>query len=564
MTIYKQNVIAKMLFTLLFLLPIAGFSQDTGVYCSASTTWNGTSWSNGEPSASKDVIFTGNYTFNGSILNACSLFVLDGAHVLFTQKANAIVVHNITVAQTAELVFESDCNLIQTLGDQNTGKVTVKRKSSKIKKDDFTLWSSPVKGQTLLGFSSQTLTNRFYTYSTVDNVYNTIQTPATATFETAKGYLIRSGENQPESPEQWEGNFTGTPNTGDIAIALNYANPVKAYNSVGNPYPSPINITKFLNENSNVIDGSLWLWRKTDNPSKSSYATVTKFGYQANTQYDSDNTMENPYAINAEGIINTGQGFIVKAKNTQNLVFNNGMREGINTDIFFRTGNEPEVTTMSRFWLNVTAEDVFSQALIGYTAGATTGFDYGWDGEAIMDGGITLYSLTGTQKLAIQARPEFMAQDIVPMGFKTQSAGTFSISLDHMDGLFAEGQPIYLKDSTTGTIHDFTKGSYTFTCEAGTFENRFTVVYNQTLGTNNPQVQNKDVIIYSNNKQVKIQSTEEIQAVVVYDILGRKLYENNLVNDTTFTTTTLNTQQVIIATVTLSNGTLVSKKIILQ
>lgn len=564
MTIYKHNVIAKMLFTLLLLLPVAGFSQNTGIYCSSSTTWNGTTWSNGEPSADKDVIFNGDYTFNNETLNACSLFVLDGAHVLFTQKANAIIVHNVTVEQTASLVFESDSNLIQILGNQNTGTVTVKRKSSNVKKDDFTLWSSPVIGQTLLGFSPQTLTNRFYTYSSTENIYNTVQTPATTTFEAGKGYLIRIGEDHPNTPQQWEGTFTGIPNTGEITIPLSYVNDTKAYNAVGNPYPSPISVTRFLNDNSNVIDGTLWLWRKTDDPAKSSYAALTKLGYQANTPYDSSNTIQNPYLLDAEGIINTGQGFIVKAKAASDLVFNNTMRKAINTDIFFRNADDSDVMTVSRFWLNVTAENVFSQTLIGYTSEATTGFDYGMDGESIMDGGITFYSIAADKKLAIQARPEFTDSDTVAMGFKTQSTGTFTVTLDHMDGLFTQGQEIYLKDNTTGTIHDLTKGSYSFTSAAGTFENRFTIVYNQTLGTNNPQEQLKDVIVYSNNNMVKIQSTEQIQSVIVYDLLGRTLYENDNVNDVTFTSSQIKTKEVVIAKIILSNTTVISKKIIPQ
>lgn len=564
MTIYKHNVIAKMLFTLLLLLPVAGFSQDTGIYCSSSTTWNGTTWSNGEPSANKDVIFNGNYTFNGETLNACSIFVLDGANVLFTEKANAVIVHNVTVAQTATLIFESDSNLIQTLGDKNTGKVTVKRKSSKVKKDDFTLWSSPVSGQNLLGFSPQTLTNRFYTYNSTENIYNTVQAPATTTFEAGKGYLIRIGEEHSESPDKWEATFTGVPNTGEVTIPLSYVNDAKAYNAVGNPYPSPISVTRFLNDNSNVIDGTLWLWRKTDDPAKSSYAALTKLGYQANTPYDSNNSIQNPYLLDAEGIINTGQGFIVKAKASKELVFNNAIRKAVNTDIFFRTAVESDAATVSRFWLNVTADNVFSQTLIGYTPEATIDFDYGMDGESIMDGGITFYSIAAGKNLAIQARPAFTASDVVRMGFKAQSAGTFTVALDHMDGLFAQGQDIYLKDKTTGAIHDLTNGSYSFTSAAGTFEDRFTIVYTQTLGTNNPQNELNDVIVYSNNNKLKIESTEQIQSVFVYDLLGRILFENDNVNDVSFASTPINTQQVIIAKIILSNTTVITKKITLQ
>ncbi len=86
------------------------------------------------------------------------------------------------------------------------------------------------------------------------------------------------------------------------------------------------------------------------------------------------------------------------------------------------------------------------QALIGYTAIASTQFDNGWDGETILDGGVTIYSIVENKKLAIQARPEFETTDVVKLGFKTSTAGTYQFNLDHMDGLFATGQHVYVKD----------------------------------------------------------------------------------------------------------------------
>jgi hypothetical protein len=574
----EKNRIAKTLFYLLMLFPLMARPQqdaslntpgDAIVYCDASTVWNGNAWSNGEPQTGKDAIIAGDYTFIAGTFNACSLNVLNGAHVSFAQNTNAVIVHNIHVAQNAELIFESSSNLIQTQGQENTGSVIIKRNSSLIKKDAYTLWSSPVSGQLLLDFSPLTLLNRFYTYNTTDNIYNCIVSPATTAFQAAKGYLIRTGEDHPLTPVTWEGRFEGTPNTGDIAIALSYASENQSYNSVGNPYPSPISITKFLDTNAEAINGTLWLWRKTGDPAKSSYATVTKLGYQSNAAPDPDNTtIQDPFALHEEGILNTGQGFLVKATAGQDLVFDNAMRLPVNSQSFFRTasqkdGDDDEET--SRLWLNLTAENVFSQVLIGYTEEGTTGYDNSFDGEAIMDGKTTLYSFAGTKKLAIQARPEFEDDDIVPLGFKTETAGTFTFALDHVDGIFADDQHIYIIDTANSSVNDITEEGYTFTCAAGTFENRFKVVYDEdTAGTDTPAAIEKGIIVYSSNHQVKIESTEEIVSVTVYDLLGRIVFTADNIAATDFSSADINVTAPVITRITLSNGTVVSKKIVVQ
>jgi len=571
-----------LLLYLLMLLPFAGFSQvefpspgcNTGIFCNTSTTWNGTEWSNGEPAEDKDVIFAADFTV-GSTLSACSVFVQNGALVNFTGSANAVVMHSVNVQEGSALIFDSGCNLIQAESVQNSGNVTFKRNSSKIRKDDFTLWSSPVSGpQTLLEFSPETLINRFYTYNTVDNIYNTISDPSATTFTGAKGYLIRTPESHPEEPAFWEGEFTGVPNTGNVTIAMAYVNENKAYNAVGNPYPSPISITKFLEANTSVIEGTIWLWRKTNDAGKSSYATVTKLGYQSNTSAADvieNDVIADPFSVDEEGIINTGQGFIVKAKNTNNLVFDNAMRMEVSSSLFFRTNqyittSEPTTVEASRIWLNVAnTSEGFAQTLIGYTEEGTLEYDNGLDGESILDGGVVLYSIADNKKLAIQARPAFTDADEVQLGFKTQSAGTFEFSLGGFDGLFEEGQNIYIEDNVTGSIHNLKDGNYSFTSEAGIFEDRFKVIFSETLGTDNPAINEAGLALYSGNRQLNIKSGEIIESVVIYDLHGRIVFNEKNINRSEFTSGPLTTtNQMVVVNITLANNRVISKKVIIN
>jgi hypothetical protein len=568
--------------------------DNAGVYCESSTTWNGTAWSNGTPTDTKDVIFTGNFTQDGGEFNACSIFVEGTAKVDFKGNSNAVVVHNVNVEPTASLTFESSSNLIQVENTQNIGEVTVKRNGSKLKRLDYTIWSSPVTGtQTMSEFSPLTSPTRFYNYDTPTNSYISINSPQTTTFAKAKGYLIRmpnqleTGDNHFQAYNAggysfaFEGIFNGIPNNGNVYIPLQHASTANSYNAVGNPYPSPISVTDFIDANINNIEGTIWIWRKTNNPNKTSYCTVTKLAYVANTALggggaegaNGNDLIANPFSIDSKGVLNTGQGFIVKSKNTQNLVFRNNMRKAINTNKFFRTGNpgtESEGGLQAdRFWLNVTSgEDVFTQTMVGYTAGGTVGYDNGLDGKTIADSGVNLYSVVDTLKLAIQARPQFRVTDVVPLGFKSDVAGSFVLSIDHMDGIFMGGQQIYIKDNTTGVVQDLTAGNYTFTSETGTFNNRFEVIYTtatEELGINAPQAAAKDVIVYRNGKQVGIKSSEEIKSVTVYDMLGKIVYQHDNVNADEFTTSDINTaQQVLVASIILDNNQVISKKIMMN
>jgi len=125
--------------------------------------------------------------------------------------------------------------------------------------------------------------------------------------------------------------------------------------------------------------------------------------------------------------------------------------------------------------------------LIGYIDGATQGVDISFDGKLI-ETGSSISSLIDNEKYVIQGRAlPFEATDIVPLNFIATTVGSYTISIDHTDGLFSGNQNIYLKDKLLNTTHDLKTSAYTFNTEAGTFANRFEIVYNSApLVVTNP------------------------------------------------------------------------------
>jgi hypothetical protein len=263
------------------------------------------------------------------------------------------------------------------------------------------------------------------------------------------------------------------------------------------------------------------------------------------------------------GIIQVGEGFIVKTTSTS-LVFNNGQRVANNADQFLRTAT----IERNRIWLNLsdaTANALINQMMVAYMTGATQDVDAAIDGRFFNDSSTALNSFLNNEEFAVQGRSlPFDATDIVPLAFKAAAAGSYTITLDHVDGLFAGGaQTIYLKDNLTNSIYDLSTGGYTFTSDAGAFNTRFEIVYQSALGTTHPTFTANNVVIYSQNHDFVINTGSVIMASVkVFDIRGRLLLEKKGINSNQTVFNGGEANQVLMVQITSENGDVVNKKVI--
>jgi hypothetical protein len=325
----------------------------------------------------------------------------------------------------------------------------------------------------------------------------------------------------------------------------------KRFNLVGNPYPSPITISTFVSDNTANITGTLYFWRKT-NGSGTAYCTYAGSTFVTNN---------NAQSANPNGVIQTGQGFFVEGTGVGTaLAFKNTQRVANTANQFFRTN----VIENNRIWLNLTnATGIFSQMAVGYITDATQGVD-SLDGKYINDAPVALTSIINAEEYTIQGRAlPFATTDTVPLGFKTNAAGNYTIAIDHVDGLFSTGQTVFLKDNLLNTVSDLSAGSYSFASAIGTFNSRFEVVYQSTLAVTNPTFTANSVIAFSANGEIKINSGSTIMELVrVYDLQGRLLAEKKQINASETTITTTASNQVLLVEITAANGSKITKKII--
>lgn len=520
----------------------------TNVYCTASTTmignvvldlagtttWTGLSWNNGVPTSSDTAIIAANYSETANIY-ACSLIVNSNA-VVSIPSGNSVTLNSaLTVESGSTFTIESDANFIQRQSDAiNTGNITVKRNSN-IKRLDYVYWSSPVANQKFVDFSPQTITTRFLTYNEGTDKFDPVDNPVgninTATFTPAKGYAVRAPNNHTSAETLWTGEFKGKPNNGDYTFDLIYKSgtldppngPGNGYNLVGNPYPSNI-----------VLDGDKGLFQANN-------GKIGKIAYFWNNsapnvaQQGSSYTGEN-YAVynkaggapatgssvKPDGVVKLGQGFIVQALTASNtLTFTNSMRDGSLPSTFY---DRKETQSKDRFWLQLTTPNQnFNTLLVAYVPEASNAFEIDYDAPMMGTSSDGLFSMLGNEKLSIQGRQYPLdPKDVVSLGSNHFVAGNYVISLQEAEGIFDNGQNIYLKDNQTNIITNLSQESYTFAAAEGLTEGRFEIVYqtNGVLDTNG--VKKDELLVYRTGNDFVIKSTnKKISAVEVYDTSGR-------------------------------------------
>ncbi|MEO8255612.1 MAG: T9SS sorting signal type C domain-containing protein, partial [Flavobacterium sp.] len=544
-----------------------GVSTNSNVIEVASplTVYNG-SWSNGVPDANKNVLFLSNYNVDLS-LEACSCYIATDVQVHVDSDSIFKLQNDLDIIGNGSLTFENDSSFIQVNDEAvNTGIINYKRETSPVENFDYVYWSSPVKNLMLYDFSPNS--DKYYSYAKG----NWIQQLGNNTMEPAgKGFIIRVPKLDTSFSQTFV--FNGVPNNGVISVAVE---DVKS-NLIGNPYPSAIDADLFIEKNESKISSALYFWTHNTKRhlvgsqyvySSNDYATYTKTGGVGTDKAKSTLGLGSIPC----GKIAAGQSFFVSSNTNGFFEFNNSMRigtSGLNSQ-FFKQSNTKKINKVekNRVWLNLTNDNgAFKQLLVGYVTGATNGFDNLYDGVSISGNSfIDFYSLNDSKDYTIQGRAlPFNQIDEVPLGYKTSIAGMFQISIDNLDGIFIN-ENIYLEDRMTNTIHDLKSEIYSFITEIGTFNNRFVLRYtdNSKLFTNNKQIKEKGIIVSVKNRQIKINSFEQIiSSIKVYDLKGSLIYKKNKVKNNEFIITQLQiSSQVLIVKIELEEGKWVSEKVI--
>ena len=533
--------------------------------CTNSSVWDGTNWSNGIPSNGKELTFQDNYTFSASA-NACSCTIDSGKTV--TILGGRTLGLSFDYSGAGNLILEDKASLFQSDDEIiNTGIIHVKRKSSPILKFDYTYWSSPVESQKLIDVSPKTLSDKFFSYDY--GIKNWKQEIPSTIMTTGRGYIIRGPQDFSTTvPAIHEAIFKGIPNNGEIKVNVGA---LDHYNLIGNPYPSAIDADTFINDNSEVIKGTLYFW------THNTPITNNKYTYTDYAVYNLLGGVVTRAALSSgmnetrpDGTIASCQSFFVQSLVSGEVKFDNSMRVKEQNASFFKPGKIKNTKKgkieKNRIWLNLTNRDgIFKQLLLGYTENATDKYDPSFDGEAFNGNQyVNFYSINENKNWAIQGRGlPFQENDVIALGYQTEINGILSISIDRLDGIFTN-QSVFLEDKQINVLHDLKKEPYDFTAEKGIFNDRFQLKFaDKKLNIENSGIFNNDVTVYQFQKQLAIKSTsQQIQKLEIFDMLGQLIFEDNPKTDDVILRKLKPKNQFLILKIETDKGKLITKKVL--
>ena len=528
-------------------------SNEIALTTLGSPTWNGTAWSNTTgPDASTPAIIDGDYA--GPAITAQSLTVNAGKTLTVTDFVSAgnVTNHgNIIVADGANFVQ------IGTFTAEAGSAFKVQKNTLPVKRLAYINWSSPLQNapQTLKEFSfgkmvdgtsqsaTGTVDNRFFTYN--NNVFESVA--ATSTFSTAAGYLIRTPNDFTSAARVFHGQFEGfAPNSG--TVTFDHAAIGGDFVLLGNPYPSAISLADFLAANTGTL-GTVYVWN--------SQAEMDSNQQYTGTNYNTYSTLGEVPAGSLNGYLPVGQAFFVeRGAAASPFVFTDDMRRTTEQGLFSKAGAD-------RFWLELTTPaGAKPQLLLGFTAGATAGFDAKYDATLLGTNADALYTRAGSRKLVIDAHGAFSADDSFAVQADLSTAGNYTIGVLKSEGVFANGQQIWLTDHLTGSVTLISEQPYTFTAQSGSVAGRFTLQFRPGTALSTGTAVKTEMTLFSSGSEIHAAADRNITSLEVYDTSGRQLVVATPAQKET--TLQVNFKGVVIVKALLQDGTVQTKKLMLK
>lgn len=392
-----------------------------------------------------------------------------------------------------------------------------------------------------------------YKFDNYANAYaNWVQITENNPIRVGQGYIFK-GTGTTTTNQNYT--FKGKPNNGTIATNTVGSDQLLL---AGNPYPSVLNATKFINDNINSIDGTLYFWEHYS--SNNTHILSNYEGGYAARNLTGGVPPVAPDLISGRGssskmpnqFIPVGQGFFVNGKigSGGTVVFNNEQRafykenESSYSNPLFKTSdstiktsnsnqynkiiNSPlEVDNCMKIRLGFNSNNNYHrQILLGFmNEKATSGIDLGYDAFNFDNFPNDMYFLNGESQLVIQGEGYFNINASYPLGIKTAVEGKVSFVIDGLEN-FDEDQEIFIYDKDNDSYHDIRTEKFEVNLPVGTNHTRFALrfVNSKTLGTeentlNTIQIRHSketNTLVITNNL---LDLT--VEKVVIYNSLGQ-------------------------------------------
>jgi hypothetical protein len=374
-----------------------------------------------------------------------------------------------------------------------------------------------------------------YKFDDYGNAYaNWNQIGETGGLRVGQGFTLK-GSGAAGSTQNYT--FIGKPNNG--TINTNSVGPEDLL-LTGNPYPSALDATAFINDNINSIeDGTLYFWEHytTNNTHiladyQGGYAVRNLSGGTPPSSIGVDFISGLGSSTKTPGqFIPVGQSFFVEGKVGSGgpIIYKNSQRGFVKEDhassnMMSKIIKDPK---KNNYWTNNQSDkiikDKYKRIRLGYNSEngyhrqvllafmnekATSEMDYGYDGVNFDEFPSDMYLLNGENELVISGEGFFDKNAIYPIGVKADKEGKVTFIIDALEN-FNSKQPIYIYDNDDNSYHNIRTEKYEVVLNSGNNYSRFSLRFtekkrgysgnNLTDNIKITHIQDKNLIIISNN-----------------------------------------------------------------
>jgi len=478
-------------------------------FVSLNAYWNGTdNWTvanNWTASTlpvveSNVIVSTGELIINQD-LEITNLTVNPGAKLTVNQGktlrvyGNLSVLSDITGTGTIVDIGNLTVNGTSTVQQYLTGSGTTSPNGR------FWYISSPVSGATSAIFDAlgaDVLKN----YDETTHSWNEI-IDNTSTLPIGIGYFARLGANTTIS-------FNGPLNSGNSTLLLSRSGTSDAkrgFNLIGNSYPSYLDWEAAYATGVNV---NATMWYRTNNGSSMVFDTYNAALHVGTSNNGNATVTKYIPPMQAFWVLVDGDG-----ATGSSISFDNTMRSH-QTSNLLKADAVQEVIR-----LQVANETNSDETIIVFNTNSQNTFDE-YDSEKMFNTDVTipeLYTVAENTKLTINGLESIESNQEIALGFKTATAGTYTITAKTIEGL--EGLPVVLEDKLLGKTQDLTvMPTYIFTSVIADNASRFVLkLKSATLDVNN--VSESGILVYTQGKTIVVATSVTAGVISITDVLGR-------------------------------------------
>lgn len=469
------------------------------------TIWDGTTWSNGTPNATKSAIINANYTAN-DFLTTDNLTINEDDTLFLNEDYTLIVngdfINNGTLILKSENANAIPGTFIQNGELINYGSIISKKALEAINSnpsENIYLFSNPTINAKKV---SNTLSNS-YIFKNNGNINAWEQLTNNENIKPNEGYLIQNNNDEILS-------IKANLKNGSNETTLKTLSGNDAFSVLANPYPSCIN------------------WNSTSGWQKQNLSS-TLYTYDVFNSGNSFNfsIWDGEVGIhNGSGIIKPMEAYIVYLNDFRaNISTNNDVR--ISTaDI---NSNKTTPNNLIKFKFETDDETIYDEAIIYFGDTEKNILKI----QPLSDNKFYTFIKNGSSKLAIKKFNKLQPDTIASVGFKSPQAQ--QIKFEVTDFTFDLSIPVQLKDLWTGEYTSLQLGTiYTFDASSSEPDNRFKIYFGSYV-VPVKNINNENLIkVWATEDNIFIKNlTYKTFNFQLYDVSGKLISEGSSNNELT-------------------------------